>query len=259
MLIFDFDGVLINSLNEIVLTAFNAVSGKLMASPNDLPEGLPELFKRNRFHIQPIGDALPFMAWCLDTYQNNPDYLMSQKEFLKTIQNTDIPLIDRTKRFFAARNRFMVANKEHWLNLNKPYQPVWNELKRYESKTVILTNKNRMAVIDLCDYFDLNLSTENIYSGEDGTTKIENMNRIMDRFGGGPYFFIDDSLKNLNELDISFNAEMKRLNLILASWGYVGPDDECRAVENRYSVFNQQDLAGNLSEHFIESRENDET
>ena len=40
---------------------------------------------------------------------------------------------------------------------------------------VLLTNKNRDATISLSSHFGLMISDDNIYSGDHGTTKIDNM------------------------------------------------------------------------------------
>jgi hypothetical protein len=71
MFIFDFDGVLIDSLDEVTLAAYNAETDTFATSLNQLEPDLIRLFKRNRFHVQPIGDALPLMSWCVDDSFNN--------------------------------------------------------------------------------------------------------------------------------------------------------------------------------------------
>ena len=48
--------------------------------------------------------------------------------------------------------------------------------------------------------------------------------------------------KNLKELDLEFNKEKKILSLLLADWGYTGPDDTRIARKFGYLVFNQTDL-----------------
>ena len=54
MLIFDFDGVLLDSIREIVVTAYNMARGTLVTRLDQLPQNALELFLRNRFHVQPI-------------------------------------------------------------------------------------------------------------------------------------------------------------------------------------------------------------
>ncbi|UCF89850.1 MAG: hypothetical protein JSW39_16250, partial [Desulfobacterales bacterium] len=81
MLIFDFDGVLLNSIDEVVITAYNSAAGRLLTSLEALPAELVGLFKRNRFHIQPIGDAVVLMHWCLKTYPTAPGKILAPEEY----------------------------------------------------------------------------------------------------------------------------------------------------------------------------------
>ena len=73
MLIFDFDGVIINSLDEITVTAHNVVTGRLDTSLNALSPGVIRLFQRNRFHVQGIGDVVTLMKWCKDNESGGSD------------------------------------------------------------------------------------------------------------------------------------------------------------------------------------------
>ena len=52
MVIFDFDGVLMDSVGEVALTTYNAATGRLCASLAEMPPGVAALFRRNRFHVQ---------------------------------------------------------------------------------------------------------------------------------------------------------------------------------------------------------------
>ena len=69
MILFDFDGVLIDSLNEVALTAYNAATENLFTSLSEIPGAAVALFKRNRFHVQQIGDAITLMNWCIERHQ----------------------------------------------------------------------------------------------------------------------------------------------------------------------------------------------
>ena len=73
MLIFDFDGVLMNSLHEITVTAFNAVTGRLVTSLSDIRPGIAQSFERNRYHVQAIGDTLSLMRWCIESGHRAPN------------------------------------------------------------------------------------------------------------------------------------------------------------------------------------------
>jgi len=247
MLIFDFDGVLINSLDEVTLTAYNTATGKRVTSLADLPTALVGLFKQNRFHVQPIGDAILLMNWCLNNYRNKSEQILNPHEYEALISDATISITDRTLRVYETRRQFIANDPECWLALHRPYQPLWDELiQRKKYVFAILTNKNRDATLRLCQHFGLGIHAVDVYSGDHGTGKVENMRQIQKRFTDQRYGFIDDSVKNLRELENSLNAENKMIRLLFASWGYTGPRDEKIAQEYGYPVLNQKDLIGLL-------------
>ena len=245
MWIFDFDGVLLNSLDEVAVSAFNAVTGNMVTAIEKIPSDLISLFKHNRFHFQPAGDVIPLMHWCLDTYLTAPDKLLTRGEFLNIVRKTTEPLASRTERFYAARNRFAEQDSQRWFSLNRPFQPIWNELvKRGSEQVVILTNKNREAVFKQCRYFDLEVLKENIYAGDGGATKTANLKALFKRFSVRPLRFIDDSLRNLQDLDVHFvfKKESRKLSLFLASWGFIGPEDIETARSSGLPILTQNEL-----------------
>ncbi len=247
MLIFDFDGVLLDSVQEIAVTAYNTLNPGIATQLNQIPLAALELFLRNRFHVQPIGDAPVLMKWCLEVGKSNPDKLLSPREYGKIIQQVDEPVTARTTRFFEMRNHFKTKDLKAWIALNAPVQPLWRVMiEKHSESLVLLTNKNRDATISLSDHFGLKISDDNVYSGDHGTTKIENMTRIMQRFKESAYAFIDDSVKNLREIDEYFNKNEKIVSLIFATWGYTGPDDARFAEDLGYQVVTLDEFAESM-------------
>jgi beta-phosphoglucomutase-like phosphatase (HAD superfamily) len=96
MLIFDFDGVLIKSLDEVVVTAYNAVTGKLVTFLTEVPPDAVKMFRNNRFHIQPIGDAVALMDWCLKNQQKDAHKILSAQEYRSIANRAEAGLGDRT-------------------------------------------------------------------------------------------------------------------------------------------------------------------
>ena len=247
MLIFDYDGVLLDSVREIAVTAYNMLEGTIATRLNQLPQNALELFLRNRFHVQPIGDAPVLMKWCVEIGESDPDKLLNPAKYDEIIQQVDEPVAARTTRFFETRNLFKAKDLKAWTELNAPVQPLWQIMAEQPTKNlVLLTNKNREATISLSKHFGLIISDDNIYSGDHGTTKIENMTRIMQRFKKPAYAFIDDSVKNLREIDEHFNREEKTISLIFATWGYTGPDDARIAQDFGYQVVTIDEFAKSL-------------
>jgi hypothetical protein len=243
MLIFDFDGVLLNSVVEMSITAYNGVTGELATSPDELPGNAIDIFMTNRYHVQAAGDGLTLMQWCLAHADLPPDYRLEAGAYQDIKTGVKTPLAERTTWFFAARKRFVEHDIVQWRSLNSVYQPVWAALRgQGAEQVIILTYKNREATVTLCHHFELPVLNENVYAGDHGTTKIENLLQIQDRFKKNRYTFVDDSLANLQELDVHFNAKKPVLDLFLASWGYIGPDDASLAQKAGYPFITQEDL-----------------
>jgi phosphoglycolate phosphatase-like HAD superfamily hydrolase len=249
VLIFDFDGVLIDSLDEVVLTVYNTATGQQLMSPADLPQALIRLFRRNRFHVQPIGDGILLMNWCLKNYRGDSDRILQPAEYQAIICEAAAPVARRSGQVYEARQRFIEHAAAGWLALHRPFQPLWNELTRRQDQHgfAIATNKNRAATERLCRHFGLNIPASDVYCGDKGTSKIENMRQIQLRHGAGTYYFMDDSLKNLRELDRALNRRKKVVIPLLAAWGYAGPEDQKLARMSGYDVLTQSGAIALLS------------
>ena len=247
LLIFDFDGVLLNSVVEMSVTAYNAVSGELVTSPDNLPGNSAKLFLTNRYHVQPAGDALNLMEWCLANSTLPGNSRLKDSEYCSIRDGSDVSLVERTESFFSARKRFVDYDIHRWQSLNSVYEPVWEILKdRNTKKLIILTNKNSAATFTLCHHFKLPVLEENIYSGDGGITKINNLLKIHSRFQRSKYSFIDDSIGNLDELNSYFRTQEPVLELMLATWGYTGPEDQHRARQAGYPILDQGDLISRI-------------
>ena len=247
MLIFDYDGVLMDSVREIAVTAYNMLNNTIATRLDRLPQNALELFLRNRFHVQPIGDAPVLMDYCLEIGEVEPDKLMSPEEYDEIIKQVEEPVAARTTRFFETRNLFKTKNLKAWTELNAPVQPLWQiMIAKPTENLVLLTNKNREATISLSHHFGLKISDKNVYSGDHGTTKIANMREIVQRFRKPAYAFIDDSVKNLREIDEHFNKKEHKISLIFATWGYTGPDDARTARGFGYQVVTIDEFAASI-------------
>jgi phosphoglycolate phosphatase-like HAD superfamily hydrolase len=257
MLIFDFDGVLMDSVREVAVTAYNTLKGDVLLTRLDqLPQAALALFLRNRFHLQPIGDAPVLMNWCLEIATVDPEKTLSEEEYDKIVRRVDEPIVSRTTRFFEMRGRFKQKDLNAWFALNAPVQPLWALLVERQGKgLVMLTNKNREATTALCRHFGLEIDGDDVYAGDGGTTKIDNMQKIMQRFREDrTYAFIDDSVRNLREIDAYFNKGDRVVELLFATWGYTGPNDARFAASFGYRALAMDELMQSLRRNLLFSR-----
>jgi FMN phosphatase YigB (HAD superfamily) len=245
--LFDFDGVLMDSVDEVAVTAFNAVAGEEARSLDALPGDLADRFRRNRFHAQGAAGIFALMAGCLAGEGGDSVAPMTGAAYERLLESAAVPAEERRERFFAARRRFQADDPTVWLELNRPYPEVWEAiLRRGPRRTVLMTSKNREAAIRLCRHFGLELAEENVFSGDGGARKPENLDRIYRRFGADRYTFIDDHLKNLREVDAHARERNIELAPVLARWGYTAPDAAGAARELGFAVMSRADLVAAL-------------
>ena len=241
-LIFDFDGVLMNSIEEVIYTAYNAVTDSTVTQPDQLPANYPELFRLNRFHVQPAGDFLPFAAWCIESSAAGKEQLLTRTEFTRAVALSTQPLKQRTAKFFSARGRFIKADKKRWCDLHRPYSPIWQALNALNSENIwVLTNKNRSAVVELANHFGTLISADNIFSGDDGRTKTQNFLDLRTRLQQSELSFIDDSVLNLLEIRRELSPTNISLELLHANWGYCGAEDTSLARQNGFESLTQDE------------------
>ena len=243
MILFDFDGVLIDSLDEVAITSYNAALEENLTELKQLPGNYLQLFRANRHHVQPAGDFLVFAFWCFEQSEGEHNNLLALNEFNQLLLKETRTTGERTELFFKARARFIENELEKWLALHNTMRPISDHLEEF-GQSLILTNKNRHATEQLCHFFGLPFSSENIYTGDKGSTKIENFRRIQQRFPGEQFVFIDDSIKNLVEISKAF-PDRKLLRVLHASWGYLGPADAEHAKSLGISSINQTDFIKN--------------
>jgi phosphoglycolate phosphatase-like HAD superfamily hydrolase len=240
-LLFDFDGVLMDSIREAGLSAYNAVTGSNHTTLEEMPENCFQLFYNNRFIFYKPGILFLLMQWCIENYETKPNYILTKDEFKKYIDKETRCLNELGHYFYSVRTNFMTATKEKWVKINHPFQPIWDSvIENGADKVIILTAKNRAAVATLAQHYGLQIKDENIYSGDNGKNKIENFKEILNRFGKQNYLFLDDHLINLVDLDNYFNQKETIINFALCTWGYGWQGDIEEAKKLGYQVISQE-------------------
>jgi len=240
MLLLDFDGVLVNSLEEVVVTAYNAAIKESCRSPEKLPERFHETFLKNRFHLQPAGDFVRFARYLLK--HENVSGMLSPEEFSAAIRSESGDGKELAAHFFQTRAQFIRQAKEDWLALHRPFEPLWSGVRTANLEQIaILTNKNREAVLELMQFYELDFPETQIYSAEKGLSKRENFEELQKQVSLAQFVFIEDSLKNLRDF-----AEVPQVKRYLASWGYVGPDDVTMAIEEGITPLTLEEVVSYL-------------
>lgn len=250
MILLDFDGVLMDSVAEVAVSAYNACTRRLVTGVAELPGGLLDTFKGCRHFMRKPAEAIPLMSWCLSRTSTSAGGDLDRETFERLCRSSPLPAETRRQRLFAARQDLTRKKPEAFLALNRPFQPLWDYLaKRGGAPPVLLTTKNREAVLTLCQHFGLAVDAGDVYAGDEGTSKTVNMEAVHDRFGASRYFFIDDLLPNLLEVKEAFRPPGVVLTLFLADWGYGTAKDAATAPRKGIRAIDQQAAMDLLETH----------
>ena len=219
LLLLDFDGVIVNSIDECLLISYNAFQQfentgvPLTDDLSNIALSYQRYFNSNRSFVRPAAEYYLLHQ----AYKENIEIIdnKSYKELL--ILHKD-KLLFYQKVFFNERNRLRLVNKKKWLRLHSVYNNLaeyWNILSRIYD-IFIVSNKDKVSIILLMNHFDLPIKDNQIFGVEFGTDKsiiIENIIRSTSTKLENVYF-IDDNLDNLKSV--------KDLNIKLyhAMWGY---------------------------------------
>lgn len=247
LFVFDFDGVLFDSNLETCLTAYNTNVNQLITDLEQLPENFEDLFCLNRCRAKNAGDMVALAKWAIENLEFEKRTL-SREEFQEKVAVSDSINKEFTLSFFEWRKKFLVADREKWLSLMKPYEDIVNFLNSLPVSPLIITYKNREAVLELCNFYGLKIEEEKLFSGDNNVKKIENFNKLRESYPAKKYVFVDDAIKNLVELrkNLSFKVEY-----IYASWGYGAKDDLDFAKENKFLVCSENELIQRMKKELI--------
>jgi beta-phosphoglucomutase-like phosphatase (HAD superfamily) len=243
--LFDFDGVIVDSIREVACSAYFGLTGKVAFSEEELPAGYLGHFLKHASLFHRAGDALPLSRWCLE----NPMRELSRVELEIVLVREKSTPKERADELFAARSKMMKQEMKRWCALHclfEPFSVTFHTL--LDAPPIIITNKNRAAVIELCRHFQIPISEERLFSGELGKKKDENFKIIMEKFPAKHYFLIDDSFDNLITLNQKFP---ELITPILPLWGYFEKEEQEKSLELSFKIFNQQETLDFIKETLL--------
>ncbi len=222
LFLFDFDGVLIDSAAEIVLSSHNAVTGLFCTAYDDVPESYRNLFLASKGSSRSAGEMIVLGQAVLDRIgEGELERPITRSELEVDISLAEADLNDFKELFFATREKLVTHAPEAWAALHHPIEPLWSLIQRMQgSKDVfLLTHKNSISVKRLIDHYRLPIAPENIYSSDTGKAKHENFLDLASTHPASCYVVVDDAPNNLIEI-ADHTPQDVQTRLIHANWGY---------------------------------------
>jgi len=244
-LLWDFDGVICDSLDECLLTSYNAFlqykkgKGGSIRNPGDIPESVKDFYYHTRQYVRRPGEYLTLYEAFeagkrLDDYSHFRDFLSKHKQSIQGYEED----------FIKARERLRQNGMSEWLDLHHGYPWVnekWEKLKK-NFEFYIVSNKDRQSIFLILEHLGLGIEDENIFGKEFSIHKARIIEHILSkqRIPRKDVYFIDDHYSHL--LDVASLG----IRLFFATWGYGKPETYGNAgvILLTKDIFDRQLLEG---------------
>ena len=231
LFLFDFDGVIVDGMNEYWNSALLACEKYLKS---------PDIFIDQNLYKQVSNTFIEIRPWVKYGWEmliivheiikkENPLNPNNKNDFLnKYHQNCEEILLDNSwlsedlqKCLDKSRKYQIDKDFDNWVKLHKPFYEVIHfieRLKKEKIKTGIITTKGKIFAEKILE--KLNIFPELIFGYESGT-KIEIASKLSNEYE--IMGFIEDRKKTL--IDIKENNDTKHIPCYLADWGYLKNTD----------------------------------
>lgn len=256
MIVFDFDGVIGNSIYDSFLTALNTYieiypdSKDILAGPIepassvfDHVENYPEIFQQFNSLI-PLGNHAEDYVVIFSAIVSNQLDLMQTQEAFYTFRDTISEKLrkDYGKRFYQIRHQMQYENSSEWVKLLPSFSEVVQGIRLLSEKKqlAIATAKDLQSVQLLLKEYELVdvFLPETIFDKETGASKKNHLTKIHERFDVpfNEIHFVDDKVSHLQSVsDLGVHS-------YLATWGFNTERERQLAKSLGFTLLKKNDL-----------------
>lgn len=253
VIVFDYDGVIIDSQMESFFIAFNTYlkfnpDTKLFASEKFTFDNFNEKLSQNKEIVEKYKRLRPFAkdATCIITnfyIVENDIKVKDQEEYDNFKVDHDIDVKSFMEEFYAERNNIYEKDKKRYLSLLKPC-PITGKINPLKEKfhIVISTANRHSAIKPVLEKYDLlfELVVDNTYSLD----KRKHMEKITKYFDVSyeDIIFLDDQVSHITPM------LPLGVNCFLARWGYNTHEQQEEAKKLGIDVVSEEEFIEKISD-----------
>jgi phosphoglycolate phosphatase-like HAD superfamily hydrolase len=240
--VFDFDGVICESVMETAITGWKAANTIWGDMPDLVPQEKIDQFRLVRPVIETGYEAilamrLLYLDESIEAIRNG--YSEKFKE-LKT--NADLTLDGLKKLFGDTRDAWIENDLTDWLRMNPLYEGVAERLQELgqHSSWYIATTKHERFVKLILQANQVNLADEQIFGLDRNMSKMEVLKGLLQTHPNETIYFVEDRLPTL--MSVLRNEELSKVKLFLALWGYNTAKDKTIAAKEAITALHLEDF-----------------
>jgi FMN phosphatase YigB (HAD superfamily) len=244
VILLDFDGVIFDSVDECLLTSYNAFLEhqnnlkSILTKLEDIPLNVKSEFLRTRQYVREPNGYFVLHKMMSESKEINGYESFNErfKYFRNLLEGYD-------DTFYSIREKLRRNYEQYWLSLHKVYPWVkkgWTELgKIFDCQ--IVSNKDSRSIKLLMNSEGMVINENKIYGKEFGFDKRLIIKDILGKLSGkkASVSFVDDNYFNL------FEAKEFKVSLFFANWGYGRLPD---SANDSVSVLDPSDFISILKE-----------
>ena len=218
LLVLDFDGVICDSIDECFVSSWEACQrlGGAVGPVPEPPAGLPEAFARLRPYVRTGEDFLVMLHAA-----EHGDRVGDQTGFDALARREEPGTLARFKAlFYAARERLLAEERTRWLSLNRVYPHAREALLGALDSGLplrILSTKKAPYILEILGANGIVIPAADVHYCASGP-KVPRVRALLARSGCQRAAFVDD------QIDYLLGHDDARIDVYLASWGYVRPE-----------------------------------
>jgi len=214
VIVFDFDGVLCDSIEECMIVSYNAYWNNEPIETENIDSLQSNYFHKYRSLVRPAGEY--FILW--ESYYKNRDFRATSYGDMVEAYSSEISLFQ--EKFFNYREE-LKKDINFWISLHRPYPNTLTYLHKQNAYIYILTNKDRDSVEKISSAHGYRKKITEILSKDISSYKYVLFNSLIANHQkinrSSHYYFIDDHIENLRDVS---RVDYQYVSCILAKWGY---------------------------------------
>lgn len=244
VLALDFDGVLCDSTEECIVTAWNgwlSYQGKhgFFWDPREVPEPYQSCIRRFRGYVRTGGEYLVLIRAAEKGWP-----IHSQREYEEAVSSVGSETRNYEKAFFTARDKMRLEDESRWFDLHLVYNGVPEKLQRLWSEfdVIVVTGKDSEAVQTFLRSFRLSPDPGRIYDKDAAHDKLEAIRRAASETGRPleQITLLDDNIVHL------LPVQKAGSRVFMAGWGYHTDEHLETAKANKVPVVSLENWDGEI-------------
>lgn len=224
--VFDFDGVICDSLQECLFSSFNAyqvLKGReRMVDVEKITTPTRESFHAMRPFVRSGEDYL-----LIHELIDQGNIVQTQVDFDFFRSRKTVKLSNFKEALYAERNRLIEKDFKKWISLNPLFPSMYEILRATDlGKVHILSTKRKEDILEILHHHEI-LIPEDHVSYSTAEEKIEKLLEILSEKDLKP----EESIFLEDQIEYVIAAQQKGVRAYWAAWGYSSEEQQQRAIQ----------------------------